>query len=76
VTQPVLRASEIGMFAYCERAWGYVQRGEISSNAEQISAGSARHRAHAAAFKSTRIVRIIGMLLLFTGLVLAASPLF
>jgi hypothetical protein len=75
VTQPVVRAAEIGMFAYCERAWGYAQRGEISSNTGQMSVGSARHRAHAAASTSARIMRIAGLLLLFTGLALAASQL-
>ena len=43
----VIRASEIGEYVYCHRAWwlGRVQ-GVENANRAQLEAGTARHRAH------------------------------
>ncbi len=41
-----VRASEIGAFAYCARAWGYAERGEPSQRQPQRDAGQAQHSRH------------------------------
>jgi hypothetical protein len=38
-----VRASEIGAFAYCARAWGYADRGEPSQRQPERDAGQAHH---------------------------------
>lgn len=43
----VIRASEVGLYAYCARAWwlGAV-RGQASSHAQEMATGEAAHRRH------------------------------
>ena len=38
-----VRASEIGAFAFCERAWGYAERGEPSQRQPERDAGLIHH---------------------------------
>jgi len=38
-----VRASEIGAFAFCERAWGYAARGEPSERQPDLRAGQRYH---------------------------------
>jgi hypothetical protein len=42
VNRPI-RASEIGAFAFCERAWGYAARGEPSERQPERDVGTAYH---------------------------------
>ena len=39
----LVRASEIGAFTFCERAWGYAARGEASQRQPEIEAGQFDH---------------------------------
>ncbi len=43
---PVLRASEIGVYLFCQRAWGYQQQGYPSANQESLVEGENLHRRH------------------------------
>jgi hypothetical protein len=72
VTRPVLRASEIGLFTYCERAWGYARSGERSSNQEQLAEGTDRHQTRASTVSILSTLRLLGTLMFFFGLVLLA----
>jgi len=42
----ILRASEIGTYVYCQRAWWYQQKGAASENQAELAAGSALHERH------------------------------
>jgi hypothetical protein len=43
----VIRASEIGQYSYCARAWWLVQvKGYLSANQEVMRRGTAQHRVH------------------------------
>lgn len=75
MTQPVIRASDISLFVFCERAWGYAQRGEISHNQNRMAEGSAHHRTHAAAISAVRALGMLGALSLLIGLALLAVQL-
>ncbi|MEJ2011802.1 MAG: hypothetical protein P8X64_06190 [Anaerolineales bacterium] len=75
MTQPVIRASDISLFAFCERAWGYAQRGEISRNQNRMAEGSTHHRIHAGAISAVRALGMLGALSLLIGLALVAVQL-
>jgi hypothetical protein len=40
----LVRASEIGAFTFCERAWGYAARGEASQREPDLEAGQHDHQ--------------------------------
>lgn len=60
----VIRASEIGEYVYCHRAWwlGRVQ-GVPNANREAMTQGVERHRAHGAAVRRTVFLRRIAVIL-------------
>lgn len=75
MSKHVLRASEVGLFAYCERAWGYRERGEASRNVASLAGGEARHRARAAAVVRLRAVIVLAVLMIAASVVLATLQL-
>ena len=71
----VLRASEIGQYAFCARAWwlGRV-KGYRSANVAAMQAGTLGHRAHGRQVESAQRLRRLALaLLLLAGLLLAAA---
>ena len=67
-----IRASEIGAFLYCRRAWWYQQQGINPQNEAELSAGSAFHRRHGQTVLLARLLRLAGWLLLLAALAAAA----
>ena len=70
----MIRASEIGAFAFCERAWGYAARGEPNECQPDIEAGQdyhARHLQHAAASPAVRGIGIVCLILAAAALAAA-----
>ncbi len=43
---PVIRASEIGSYLYCRRAWWYRKQGIQSENQAEMATGTELHRKH------------------------------
>ncbi|HTX78036.1 MAG TPA: hypothetical protein VMC62_00130 [Longilinea sp.] len=41
-----IRASELGTYLYCKRAWWYQQNGEPSQNRAEMAGGTEFHQAH------------------------------
>jgi CRISPR/Cas system-associated exonuclease Cas4 (RecB family) len=41
-----IKASEIGSYLYCRRAWWYRLRGQTSLNQPEMAAGTELHRQH------------------------------
>jgi hypothetical protein len=66
-----VRASEIGAFAYCERAWGYAARGEPSERQPEREAGQYHHARRLQRATWSAPVRRLG----FACLILAAAVL-
>jgi hypothetical protein len=68
---PVIRASEIGSYLYCRRAWWYRKQGMESDNQAEMSTGTEMHRQHGRRVLAAGLLRAAGfMLLLFAAVVL------
>lgn len=68
-----LRASEIGEYLYCSRAWGYRRDGYQSQNLEQLQAGSNLHREHGRDVLAAGCLRTAGYALLLAAVVAGAA---
>lgn len=63
-----VRASEIGSFIYCQRAWWYQRQGYEPINRVELAAGSEFHNAHAGQARSVILMRIIAWILMLAAL--------
>ncbi len=70
-----LRASEIGVYLFCRRAWGYTKAGVESANQTELAAGSDMHRRHGQAVVSAGCLRAAAYLLLAVAISLATIAL-
>lgn len=68
-----IRASEIGSFIYCQRAWWYQRQGIESSNQAELSQGSELHQQHGRRVFVAGLLRVAGVALLLITLALAAA---
>lgn len=66
-----IRASEIGTFLYCARAWWYQRTGAPSANQHALEAGSRYHQQHGKTVARASLTARTGAVLL-AGLVLLA----
>ncbi len=67
-----IRASEIGIFLYCQRAWWYYRQGYDSENQAELNAGSILHEQHAQAVWVIGCLRWIAYLL-FLGAIITLA---
>jgi CRISPR/Cas system-associated exonuclease Cas4 (RecB family) len=68
-----LRASEIGSYLFCARAWWYQQKGVPSSNQAELTSGTELHRQHGRKVIASGLARMLAVILLLTALVLLAA---
>ncbi len=66
-----VRASELGSFNYCQRAWWYQQQNMPSENQEAMEAGSHEHREHSRGVKLAVFYRWLALGTLVIAIVLA-----
>jgi CRISPR/Cas system-associated exonuclease Cas4 (RecB family) len=64
-----IRASDIGSYLYCRRAWWYRIKGFESTNQAELAAGTELHRAHGRTVFTAAIYRMLAKLLLLIALV-------
>jgi CRISPR/Cas system-associated exonuclease Cas4 (RecB family) len=67
---PVIRASEIGSYLYCRRAWRYRKDGVESENKTELAAGTELHRRHGRKTLSALLLRTFGLILLLAAILL------
>jgi hypothetical protein len=67
-----VRASEIGSFIYCQRAWWYQRQGFEPMNRNELAAGSEFHNTHAGRERSVILIRVFAWVLIFAALVYLA----
>ncbi len=70
-----IRASEIGTFLFCRRAWWYQNEGMPSQNQVELAGGSAYHHQHGRQVVRTNLLRLAGWLLLILAILLLAAAL-
>jgi CRISPR/Cas system-associated exonuclease Cas4 (RecB family) len=68
-----IRASEIGSYLYCGRAWWYHQKGVQSSNQAEMTAGTELHRAHGRQVLASGLTRTLALILLLVALALLVA---
>ncbi len=66
----ILKASEIGAYLYCKRAWWYQKRGIESENRTEMAAGTELHLRHGRQVMAAGFLQILGFLLLLVAAVL------
>ena len=71
-----VRASEIGEYVFCHRAWWLRQvQGYASANTRQLEAGTATHARHGRLVGLSRALSALAVLLLVAALLAAAIAL-
>lgn len=71
----VIRASEIGAYLYCHRAWWYHLQGLTSENETELAAGSSFHRSHGRRVLTAGLYKAAAWVLLLIALVVVAVTL-
>ena len=69
----IIRASEIGSYLYCRRAWRYRKQGVESENQAELAAGTELHRQHGRKTLSAILLRTFGMILLLAAILLLVA---
>jgi len=64
-----LRASELGTFLFCRRAWWYQKQGVPSENQTELSSGISLHRQHSRRVLAASLLRGLALILLLAALV-------
>lgn len=68
-----IRASEVGTYLYCARAWAYARQGIKSTNQAEMTSGSELHRLHGRQVLAASITRTLALILLLVALVLLVA---
>jgi len=68
-----IRASEVGTYLFCARAWWYYRQGIASTNQAELTAGTELHRAHGRKVFVSGLTRALGLVLLLAALVLLVA---
>lgn len=69
----IIRASDIGIYLYCRRAWKYRRDGVPSANQAEMSAGTELHKRHGRQVMASMLTRALGIILLLGAIVLFVS---
>ena len=64
----VIRASELGVYLFCNRAWSYQQQGVDSQNQLAMEKGTAYHQRHGNLVLLTGILKVFALLCLLAAL--------
>lgn len=68
-----IRASEIGTYLYCQRAWWYQTRGYSPNNQDELASGSEVHLKNTRRILVSGCLRILAYLLLIVALILLVT---
>ena len=68
-----IRASEIGSYLYCRRAWWYRLNGQESLNQAEMAAGTELHRKHGRKVLAAGQLRTLAFIFLLAACVLLTA---
>lgn len=68
-----IRASEIGSYLYCRRAWWYRRQGVQSANQAELSAGTELHHQHGRQVLLAGLLRTLAIIFLLAALMLLTA---
>lgn len=66
----IIRASEIGVYLFCRRAWWFQITGAPSENQRELAGGSAFHHRHGQTVLRAGLLRLAGWALLLAGAII------
>lgn len=69
----IIRASDVGTFQFCERAWWYRQQGYNPENQTELDQGTVVHENHGRLVKTSFYLRILAFGLILLGLITAIT---
>ena len=69
----IIRASDIGNYLYCRRAWRYRRDGVESANQAELAAGTELHRQHGRKTLSAILLRTLGLILLLAAIIVLVA---
>lgn len=72
----IIRASEIGEYLYCQRAWWLASQGYKPSNRSELEGGDAFHQKHTRLVLMSGCLRILSIILLSAALIMLVAYLF
>ncbi len=67
---PVIRASEIGSYLYCRRAWWYRKQGIESENRAEMATGTELHQKHGRKVIAAGFLQVAGYAFLLIAVLL------
>ena len=73
MTEQWIKASEIGEYLYCQRAWWYRMQGAQSANARALEAGTLAHVRHGRGLRSVFWLRLAAFGLVVLALLLLVT---
>ena len=65
-----IRASDIGSYLFCQRAWWYRQQGITSENLAELAGGRELHHQHGRRVLTSGILRMVAYALLLAALII------
>ncbi len=69
----LIRASEIGSYIFCARAWWYRRQGLEPENQAELTAGTELHRVHGRSVIAAGLTRTLALILLLIALILLVA---
>ncbi len=73
ISMKTIRASDIGSYLYCRRAWWYKLNGQESINQAEMAAGTEVHRKHGRQVLAAGLMRILGFFFLLIACVMLTA---
>ncbi|MBN1230415.1 MAG: hypothetical protein JXA19_00970 [Anaerolineales bacterium] len=69
MSSKTIRASEIGTYLFCNKAWWYQKKGVKSSNENELLSGTSIHEKHSKIMRTIGCMQVIGYTLFLASIV-------